>query len=728
MVAPQVSPQVVGSPEARALAVRPPTVNSGRQLQEFGQGLASVGAALSDIAIHQQRERDDAIVNDRDALFSDAIYKHFDSADGGYMHTLGEAAVTGNARETAFEAVEKAREDLSASTENAYQQRRFQEKAVEQLQRLRNRADNHYVEQTRVFSVGRAEARIEAALRDAASVPVDSDDFLRQRDTIIENAGTLARLAQVSDEQAEHIKRVALSRLHSATINGLLDRGSPMAANAYLAKYGTEMTAGAFAAAQHPIKEGEERAMASRVAIELQSLPRAVDRHEENERRFQDGQYSDETYQRVGQMIDRDEERKNRQLVQDTLDMRREAIHILDADRDSDPTRPARPLEELLTPAQLTTVKEFGLYQELKDYEVNGRRITSATGSWLLKDITDESLRGQPWSEIENTMWKHLSKGDLEDLQERHAKVNTLPMPKTVHGFDSEFKNTMLNRLLGPKDDKASPEEKARRDEVWTELVSSVTGQAPKNEAEARTLMDEVVKLRLREKVQHRSSGEVALLSLLDQEDAVNNYEITFGESKVELQELRIPEVKQHAMELGRQLIAQFKRYPSPYNLRQIEVIERGLKTSNPHTLALLLAQDRELGRLDGIKEAKLTRAREQAERVAFIDRRVSERRATADSYADGPVPATAKERYALISEIANKVITDTDLFDLRDTSTPVREVVDAVARRGLIPDTEAARKMWTRMIYSDFVHPRLQAHSASERVGTMSTGPYGGK
>jgi len=206
--------------------VRPASSAAGAQAEQLGAGISGVGQAVFRVGQIMRSRYDRGRANEGAAQLSDEYRKALlgDGADGeepGFLSTIGRATIDG--RDALVEKLGAARERISNGLDNPAQQARFGELAESRYQSAIQRADGHFVGQTRAFDIAGA-----TTLADTLSVDMVEDyftggdgEFEKRHDELFGTDGaadTLFGLQGRHPKEAEKKKQDAMDKVYGAVV------------------------------------------------------------------------------------------------------------------------------------------------------------------------------------------------------------------------------------------------------------------------------------------------------------------------------------------------------------------------------------------------------------------------------------------------------------------------------------------------------------------------------
>ncbi len=536
---PTVQPQVQQTGGFSAQGVQPMRSAVGEQLQQFGEGAQRAALGLYEVGLEAQQDYDTARSTELTTKLSAAARAEVDK----FLRYTGRDAQSN--RKATIDALESHLQALQKGVENPAQESRFAPRAAQLMSDLVRMVDDHEAKETKTYKLAELDAGVKESRRQflfmhSNNRPGFAAAALDEAIDLTEQALQLQGIP-LDSQIAQQALLNTRATMHGSVMKQLADAERLDDLKTYYASLDPERDLNPEVKERvDAVLDGmQTKADAITIAISLDQLPLGA-RYDKLDELFVDGKLTQAAYERASAEIDRRDARRQHEAARKRVQMVDQARAILDDDRRVAQRAAAGefralteqlPIDELLPAPMIQQLKAEGLFAEVEQYAMRGRRVTTPRGLQVLNGVLADptaKLRGVEWDTIYDAVWMDLDEQDTDRLAAQWAQVNQQPTPGgrgagrgagSGGGLevvsDKEWVEGQLERLqpLGPDPDEEAIEARKKLRLMFDEEFRA--SWTPESRVDARTAIKEMVDRKLAEQVTLVATGEKIPLSLV---------------------------------------------------------------------------------------------------------------------------------------------------------------------------------------------------------------------
>lgn len=520
--------------------VVPPRDVTGAQTQDLGAGIASAGAAASQLGGELQNDLDHARTTQAYNRWSQRISATFYDPDNGYLNTVGEGAI-GESRTRAVATIERSAQEIITGLDTQVQRGMFRDLVQRRMIEVGVQVDQHHAQQAKVFHIGEAKAMRDAEV--SASIqnqllPGGEVAAMAHRNTAVSQAMVVAKGLGYGPARTDEVVLETTTAIHSGVVDQLLtdQRGSDAAA--YLA----DVPEGEIA----PQDRGRLQEAVRRASLGDEAARKAIGMVRDIEGRLPAGTpLENPTLVLNIALQELDAELEAGTITEDlhnaTFDRIKERMGLRQNEQagltrkllnDSETFFNANPLAGIsqMPGSLLSQLDARGELDTVKAWLNNGRQYSTDNDVYQqMIVLPDDVLRRVTADVFWSRMRPSLNDSDLNYAMARHAKANSLTVDddSIVSGRErvdeAIFASGILNREAGEN----GPEDKERAALVRFEIQRRVTTASAAGKPITGEPLQEIIDGVLKEDIV-RVEGELVPAASLHTEEIIQGADVTF--------------------------------------------------------------------------------------------------------------------------------------------------------------------------------------------------------
>jgi hypothetical protein len=202
------------------------------QLRAASEAAGQVGDSLQRVLADRQVTINEAKVKDADNELSERLRQVLTDPKTGYLNQAGRNAV--DAQDSARQQVDKAIKDVGAGITNPAQQEMWKAAAERRRILAQGQVDEHFTQQSKVYAVESAGARIKTQMQNAAAYYTDAQQIRTARDSMYAEIDHIAHVKGMGDDERKQAHLEASTMLHKGVIDAYVGADRPSDALKYL--------------------------------------------------------------------------------------------------------------------------------------------------------------------------------------------------------------------------------------------------------------------------------------------------------------------------------------------------------------------------------------------------------------------------------------------------------------------------------------------------------------
>jgi hypothetical protein len=202
------------------------------QLRAASEAAGQVGDSLQRVLADRQVTINEAKVKDADNELSERLRQVLTDPKTGYLNQAGRNAV--DAQDGARQQVDKAIRDVGAGITNPAQQEMWKAAAERRRILAQGQVDEHFTQQSKVYAVESAGARIKTQMQNAAAYYTDAQQIRTARDSMYAEIDHIAGIKGMGDDERKQAHLEASTMLHKGVIDAYVGADRPSDALKYL--------------------------------------------------------------------------------------------------------------------------------------------------------------------------------------------------------------------------------------------------------------------------------------------------------------------------------------------------------------------------------------------------------------------------------------------------------------------------------------------------------------
>jgi hypothetical protein len=202
------------------------------QLRAASEAAGQVGDSLQRVLADRQVTINEAKVKDADNELSERLRQVLTDPKTGYLNQAGRNAV--DAQDSARQQVDKAIKDVGAGITNPAQQEMWKAAAERRRILAQGQVDEHFTQQSKVYAVESAGARIKTQMQNAAAYYTDAQQIRTARDSMYAEIDDIAHVKGMGDDERKQAHLEASTMLHKGVIDAYVSADRPSDALKYL--------------------------------------------------------------------------------------------------------------------------------------------------------------------------------------------------------------------------------------------------------------------------------------------------------------------------------------------------------------------------------------------------------------------------------------------------------------------------------------------------------------
>jgi len=404
---PSVGMQTGMSPQFQAPQVTPMRDFTGQQIEQFGQGMAQLGAG----AIRLEDRINDAKASEATAELAEFRL----AAWNDYKRNLGKNAI--DTKQQYLEDLDKKRQEIGSRLDNGFQQDAFSRAASYHTLQFREDVDRHFEDQSKAYFIGTREAKIRAN-QGLYGETQQEELFL----SILADTNFIADELQYEpqDPRRLEMQQNAKDAAHISALGQMTGDGQNRdigRANEYFAAKQSDMSPALRAKVREQLDKMNQSDNAETVSQSLrQMLPSLGQQIAAAEEGWRSNQYDADTLNlirtRLTQANAQQREAKNQAILETQDSLMRE----IDRTRASGQT-----LDQLYVsnPALRLSVENTGQESFAEEYFARGAMKATPTGDLIMAEMVSNptSLQGRKWTDIMVQTRRFVTPSQLEKLE-----------------------------------------------------------------------------------------------------------------------------------------------------------------------------------------------------------------------------------------------------------------------------------------------------------------------
>ena len=404
---PSVGMQTGMSPQFQAPQVTPMRDFTGQQIEQFGQGMAQLGAG----AIRLEDRINDAKASEATAELAEFRL----AAWNDYKRNLGKNAI--DTKQQYLEDLDKKRQEIGSRLDNGFQQDAFARAASYHTLQFREDVDRHFEDQSKAYFIGTREAKIRAN-QGLYGETQQEELFL----SILADTNFIADELQYDpqDPRRLEMQQNAKDAAHIAALGQMTGDGQNRnigRANDYFAAKQNDMSPALRAKVREQLDKMNQSDNAETVSQSLrQMLPSLGQQIAAAEEGWRSNQYDAETLNLIRTRLTQANAQQRDAKNQAVLETQDSLMREIDRTRASGQT-----LDQLYAsnPALRLSVENTGQESFAEEYFARGAMKATPTGDLIMAEIVSNptSLQGQKWTDIMVQTRRFVTPSQLEKLE-----------------------------------------------------------------------------------------------------------------------------------------------------------------------------------------------------------------------------------------------------------------------------------------------------------------------